>query len=205
MSAAPVRAFIKICGMTDEFEPWTLRWRRAWMPSGFVLAPSRYGSVTPQQACACWRSRRAAGCIVRGGYPASGRSVAARGDPQRSSGPDVWQSDVEDHCSRACCGQRRIACSHGGVAGAARCAGSAASERDQRASRVLFEGPAQRHRQGGGLDRGASCWPHSIELILAGGLSPAERDVMPSTQVRPFGVDVSSGVEEAPGQQEPGS
>jgi phosphoribosylanthranilate isomerase len=64
-------------------------------------------------------------------------------------------------------------------------------------ARFLFEGPVS----GTGVP---SDWPAAsrlarrAELILAGGLSP-ENVAAAITEVRPFGVDVSSGVESAPG------
>ncbi|MEP7243374.1 MAG: phosphoribosylanthranilate isomerase, partial [Gammaproteobacteria bacterium] len=64
-------------------------------------------------------------------------------------------------------------------------------------ARFLFEGPVS----GSGV---TSDWAaarnlsHRAELILAGGLSPANVAAAIS-EVRPFGVDVSSGVESAPG------
>jgi phosphoribosylanthranilate isomerase len=64
---------------------------------------------------------------------------------------------------------------------------------------VLFEGP----RSGTGKVADwstARALARNRELILAGGLSPANvAEAIAS--VRPFGVDVSSGVEEAPGQK----
>jgi len=68
-------------------------------------------------------------------------------------------------------------------------------------ARVLFEGPVS----GTGLP---TDWPsaHAMarrtEVILAGGLSP-ENVAHAIAEVRPFGVDVSSGVESSPGLKSP--
>jgi phosphoribosylanthranilate isomerase len=69
------------------------------------------------------------------------------------------------------------------------------------ARRVLFEGPLSGSGQ-------TTDWTQAAELalrtqvILAGGLNPA--NVAEAwRRVRPFGVDVSSGVESAPGLKSP--
>jgi len=67
--------------------------------------------------------------------------------------------------------------------------------------RILFEGP----RSGAGL---ATDWTEAaqmaagIQLVLAGGLRP-DNVAAAIAAVWPFGVDVSSGVEAAPGQKDP--
>jgi phosphoribosylanthranilate isomerase len=70
-----------------------------------------------------------------------------------------------------------------------------------RPTRLLFEGA----RSGSGEVsdwRAAAEWARTHELILAGGLHAGNvADAIAA--VRPFGVDVSSGVEDAPGRKHP--
>jgi phosphoribosylanthranilate isomerase len=63
--------------------------------------------------------------------------------------------------------------------------------------RVLFEGPVSGSGRVTDWDSAAELARH-VELILAGGLDPGNVGAA-IRHVRPFGVDVSSGVEAAPG------
>jgi phosphoribosylanthranilate isomerase len=63
--------------------------------------------------------------------------------------------------------------------------------------RVLFEGPVSGSGQVTDWEAGAALAART-EVILAGGLNPGNVGLA-VRRVRPFGVDVSSGVEQAPG------
>lgn len=67
--------------------------------------------------------------------------------------------------------------------------------------RFLYEGPVSGVGQMVDLDRAATV-ARLGDMVLAGGLRPDNVGVA-IDQVRPYGVDVSSGVETAPGEKEP--
>jgi phosphoribosylanthranilate isomerase len=67
--------------------------------------------------------------------------------------------------------------------------------------RMLFEGPTSGIGELADWGRAAEL-ARQTQLILAGGLS-AENVAEAIEAVRPFGVDVSSGVEETPGIKDP--
>jgi phosphoribosylanthranilate isomerase len=67
--------------------------------------------------------------------------------------------------------------------------------------RILFEGPVSGAGQTTDWDLAAEMALHA-QVILAGGLNPLNVGIA-VRRVRPFGVDVSSGVEETPGIKSP--
>ncbi|HUG72098.1 MAG TPA: phosphoribosylanthranilate isomerase [Steroidobacteraceae bacterium] len=182
--------FVKICGMNDT------RAVAAALAAGadaigFVFAPSAR-QVTPRQAAELARSARGrALCVAVTQHP-SGEMVELILEVFR---PDVLQTDSRDFQGITL---------PPGVAAWPVLRGSRGQEDEAglRADhRVLFEGL----RSGTGE---VADWSRArqlagrCELILAGGLRPANvTDAI--TSVRPFGVDVSSGVEEAPGRKSP--
>jgi len=68
-------------------------------------------------------------------------------------------------------------------------------------ARMVFEGPTSGVGELADWSRAAEL-AHQTELILAGGLS-AQNVAEAIIAVRPFGVDVSSGVEQTPGIKDP--
>lgn len=181
-------AFIKICGMTDA------RAVEAALAAGadaigFVFAPS-VRRVTPEQATQLARPARGrALCVAVTQHP----DAALLQQIFTGFGPDVLQSDAQD------------------LDGILLPAGVSAwpvlrgAPKDGvtllPGQRLLFEGPRSGTGQVADWST-AQRLARTQELILAGGLAP-ENVAEAIAQVRPFGVDVSSGVEESPGRKSP--
>lgn len=178
--------WIKVCGMTTA-EAVDAALAADVAAIGFVFAESKR-RVTPQLA-----AQLAA--------PARGRvrCIAVTRHPEQSDideilavfKPDALQSDIEDLKSLHLPAQLELI----PVLRAGRV------DPEHLPARFLFEGPVS----GTGVP---ADWPAAqklarrAQLILAGGLSP-ENVAAAIHQVQPFGVDVSSGVESAPGIKSP--
>jgi len=183
-------AFIKICGITDS------RAVEAALAAGadaigFVFAKS-VRQVTPGQAAQLAAPARGrALCVAVTLHP----DAAALQQVFEEFRPDVWQSDLED---------MRHAVVPAGITvwPVLRAMPGKLTASLQRPDQpLLFEGP--RSGTGEVADWTTARLLASVHrLILAGGLSPANV-AEAIAQVKPFGVDVSSGVEEAPGRKSP--
>ncbi len=200
----PAASWIKICGMTTPEAVEAALAARV-DAIGFVFSPSAR-RLTPERA-------------VRLAAPARGRAlcVAVTRHPTQSLldeivsvfAPDLWQSDWSDIAAlsaprslgvlpvlRSGAAARELAAEPVGTPeppGAPEPPASA----ELLPSRLLFEGPVS--------GAGATCdWASArdmaarTELILAGGLDAGTVGAAIAA-VQPFGVDVSSGVEERPG------
>lgn len=180
--------FVKICGMNDS------RAVEAALAAGadalgFVFALS-VRQVTPQQAANLARPARGrALCVAVTQHPAP-ELLELVFEQFR---PDVLQTDSQDLAGITL---------PAGVAAWPVLRGARRQEDALRADqRVLFEGPKSGTGQVADWSA-ARTLATQCQLILAGGLSPANvREAIGA--VRPFGVDVSSGVEEAPGRKHP--
>lgn len=178
--------WIKVCGMTTP-EAVAAALEAGVDAIGFVFADSRR-RVSPDAA-----AQLAA--------PARGRAlcIAVTRHPEQSAvdeilavfRPDCLQTDADD--------LRALRLPPGfEVLPVVRAGGV---EPEVLPARLLFEGPSS----GAGVpaDWQAACaLARRAQLILAGGLS-AENVAAAVAEVRPFGVDVSSGVEAAPGVKSP--
>jgi phosphoribosylanthranilate isomerase len=176
--------WIKICGMTSD-EAVTAALASGADALGFIFAPS-VRRLTPEQA-------------VRLAGPARGRArlIAVTLHPEQrlvdeilaTFRPDVLQTDRADLDRLQLPDElTRLPVLR-----------SSARKSDALPARFLFEGA----RSGSGELSDWSCaarLARSGELILAGGLNP-DNVAAAIHAVRPFGVDVSSGVETAPGHK----
>ena len=182
--------FVKICGMTDT-RAVAAALEAGADAIGFVFAPS-VRQVTPAQALQLARPARGhALCVAVTRHPSPELLELIFEIFQ----PDVLQTDSRDFT--------RIELPPG--VGAWPVLRGARQQEDAAAldgrQRVLFEGP----QSGTGLVadwNAARNLVDGCELILAGGLRPDNVEEA-IARVRPFGVDVSSGVEDAPGRKSP--
>jgi phosphoribosylanthranilate isomerase len=178
--------FIKLCGMTTpEAVRAALDCRVDAI--GFVFAPS-VRNVTPQRAselAAPARHHAACAAVMR--HPTREQVAAVL----RDFNPDFLQTDIEDLDALEL--PRTL-----GVLPVMRPGASAACALPRR---VLFEGPVSGSGQTTDWQQAATL-ARRAEVILAGGLN-ADNVAAAVREVRPFGVDVSSGVEQSPGRKSP--
>jgi phosphoribosylanthranilate isomerase len=179
--------WIKICGMTSEPAVAAAIDGRV-DAIGFVFAPS-VRELQPLQAARLARPARGKlPCVAVSLHP----SQAAIDQLLREFAPDVLQTDVADLAMLELPETLSLL--------PVLRAGVDALPRPL-PPRILFEGA----RSGTGRTADWTQAAHLSErsqLILAGGLSPANVAAAIGA-VRPFGVDVSSGVESAPGRKDP--
>jgi phosphoribosylanthranilate isomerase len=179
--------WIKICGMTtpDAIEA-ALEARVDAL--GFVFAAS-LRRLTPEAAAQLARAARAAAvrCVAVTRHPTQGELDEILAVFK----PDVLQTDIADLETLALPAslERLPVVRAGGESGAGL------------PPRILFEGPASGTGIAGDW-RAARPLAARTELVLAGGLN-AGNVAAALAAVRPFGVDVSSGVEERPGVKSP--
>ncbi len=178
---------VKICGLTDKaaVEAAVAAGADA---VGFVFHEASPRNVSPR------RARELAAAV-----PAGVRRVAVTLHPAQELVakvlaefvPDVWQTDAADFAA--------LALPETVERWPVLRAGSALPA--PLPARFLFEGARSGRGEVADWSQAASL-AHLGELILGGGLEPA--NVAEAVRrVRPFGVDVSSGVESAPGRKDP--
>jgi phosphoribosylanthranilate isomerase len=177
---------VKICGLTtlDAVEAAVAAGADA---IGFVFAPSPR-EVSPERAaelCAGVPTRVKRVAVMRHPAPALVRSVL------HAMAPDWLQTDAADFAE--------IELPPGCAPLPVLRTGARAT--DSAPARVLFEGPTS--GSGAVADwNEARELARGRELILAGGLRP-DNVADAIRAVRPWGVDVSSGVEQSPGKKDP--
>ena len=182
--------WIKICGMTTAAAV-TAALEAGVDAIGFVFAPSVRRLEPTQAAQLAAPARGRILCVAVTLHP----SQAAIDQILREFNPDVLQTDLSDIAQLRLPSQLAVLpVVRAGASLPAAVAGTVPP-------RLLFEGP----RSGTGL---ATDWTQAgslarrTQLILAGGLTP-HNVAAAIAAVRPFGVDVSSGVESTPGQKDP--
>jgi phosphoribosylanthranilate isomerase len=198
--------WIKICGMTT---PAAVQGALgAGVDAvGFVFAAS-VRRVSAQRAAELARPARGkVSCIAVTRHP----SQAELDEIVKVFAPDVWQSDFADLVTlHAPATLARLAVLRAGDerlrTRAARPPDGPGRETPWLHGRFLFEGPRSGAGETGDWGEAAmlaaAARAAGGELVLAGGLTPA--NVGPAIRrVRPFGVDVSSGVEDQPGVKSP--
>jgi len=174
--------YVKICGMTTEAAVNTALACEV-DAIGFVFADSVRKVTTQRAKELAAPARRRLACVAVTRHPTREQVEEILRDFQ----PDILQTDIEDLDSLELPKTLSVlpvmrprsisACALPG--------------------RVLFEGPMSGTGQTTDWEVAADL-ARGCQVILAGGLNPLNVGIA-VRQVRPFGVDVSSGVEEQPG------
>ena len=178
--------WIKVCGLTDATAV-SVALEQKVDAIGFVFAPSPRELSIDQALRLAEPVRRKALCVAVTLHPSAALVATLLEEFQ----PDLLQLDLADLVSLPPLDPARIlpVVRQQQIAPA------------QWPARVLFEGP----RSGAGV---TADWSQAAqialatELVLAGGLSPGNVAAA-VREVRPFGVDVSSGVEASLGRKSP--
>jgi phosphoribosylanthranilate isomerase len=176
--------YIKICGMTT---PAAVDAALACKVDaiGFVFAESVRRLSTSRARELAAPARRKVACVAVTRHP----TRAAVAEILRDFRPDILQTDLDDIEKLDL--PRELP-----VLPVVRPGASPACELPRR---ILFEGPVSGSGRTTDWDAAAGL-ARRMELILAGGLNPANVGAA-LRHVRPFGVDVSSGVEDSPGNK----
>lgn len=178
--------WIKICGLTDATAVATALAQQV-DAIGFVFAPSPRLVTIEQALRLAEPARGRAVCVAVTLHPTAERVAQILKEFQ----PDFLQLDAADLAQLPPLESSRIL-------------PVLRQEQPKPAvwpARVLFEGPRSGTGEKADWQRAAQ-YASSTQLVLAGGLSPS--NVGEAIRVvRPFGVDVSSGVEVSPGQKSP--
>jgi phosphoribosylanthranilate isomerase len=186
MANHPESLWIKICGITDEAAV-AAALQAGVNAIGFVFSPSPRQLQPAQAARLAATARGRALCIAVTRHP----KQELLDEIVREFKPDGWQTDINDLAVLRVPRQLPIL--------PVLRSGSPALQSPPR--RFLFEGPVS----GQGV---ASDWSEAArlaaqaQLILAGGLQ-VDNVASAIATVRPFGVDVSSGVESQVGRKNP--
>lgn len=176
------KLFIKICGMTTPVAVDAALACEA-DAIGFVFAESVRRVTTQQANTLAAAARNRAACVAVTRHPTREQVD----EILREFKPDFLQTDIEDLDKLQL--PREL-----GVLPVVRPGPQGACELPRR---ILFEGPVSGSGQITDWDTAAELSLRT-QVILAGGLSPLNVGIA-VRRVRPFGVDVSSGVEESPG------
>jgi phosphoribosylanthranilate isomerase len=173
---------MKICGMTTPAAIATALACEV-HAIGFVFAPSVRRVTTARANELAASARNKVACVAVTRHP----TRAEVAEILRDFKPDILQTDIDDIAALDL--PKTLA-----VLPVMRPGPGSACELPRR---VLFEGPVSGSGQTTDWDAAAGL-ARRVELILAGGLGPLNVAAA-IRHVRPFGVDVSSGVESAPG------
>jgi phosphoribosylanthranilate isomerase len=176
------KPFIKICGMTTEAAVSSALACEV-DAIGFVFAAS-VRQVTAQRANELAATARGkVACVAVTRHPTREQVAAILRDFQ----PDILQTDLDDFAGLDL--PKTLS-----VLPVVRPGPNTMCELP---GRVLYEGPVSGAGQVADWDAAATL-ARRCQVILAGGLNPLNVGIA-VRRVRPFGVDVSSGVEEKPG------